>query len=325
MVVAMATNGMSLNVVAPPQEPREPRIPENYMENGREYHAFRKGKYLFPCDEMEMDRHDIYHKFFSVARNGALHSPHIKISAPEEGSYRVLDLGTGTGIWAIDMADRFFRTIREVQGLDLTQIQPQQIPPSLTFLKRDIEGPWHGLGEDSWDMIHMRMMNGSIANWADIYAKIFRHLRPGRGWLEHVELDMYPRCDDGTLPPNSGLMRWTHELFEATAMAYRPLAYNTETRSLLERQGFVDIKEEVIRVPLNSWPGPGEEHQREIGRWYNLGLTQGLEALSLAPLIRVKGWKREDVNALVEEVRRDVCSRGLHVYHTMHIFTARRP
>lgn len=27
-------------------------LPGNYIENRREYHGFRKGKYLFPCDEV---------------------------------------------------------------------------------------------------------------------------------------------------------------------------------------------------------------------------------------------------------------------------------
>ena len=98
--------------------------PSNYYENGRMYGGFRKGKYMFPNDEViwgrlelrcgrsgltwdsaqaEMDRMDIYHKFFLVARREALHS------TPFIPNYdnvpRILDLGTGTGIWAIDMAE----------------------------------------------------------------------------------------------------------------------------------------------------------------------------------------------------------------------------
>lgn len=102
-------------------------LPPNYHENGRAYHGYRKGKYLFPCDEVigtdstisisitsgetselmrrklqaEMDRMDLYHKFFQVARKEKLHS------TPFTPNYdlRILDLGAGTGIWAIDMAE----------------------------------------------------------------------------------------------------------------------------------------------------------------------------------------------------------------------------
>lgn len=78
---------------------------------------------MFPCDEVnalwkwqnsgvgliranlqtEMDRMDIYHKIFSVARRDVLHStPFIPNYDPGP---RILDLGTGTGIWAIDMCE----------------------------------------------------------------------------------------------------------------------------------------------------------------------------------------------------------------------------
>lgn len=52
--------------------------------------------------QQEMDRMDIFHKFFLVARKEVLHT------APLIRNYdgpRILDLGCGTGIWAIDMAE----------------------------------------------------------------------------------------------------------------------------------------------------------------------------------------------------------------------------
>jgi len=27
-------------------------VPQNYLENGRLYHGFRKGVYMYPCDEV---------------------------------------------------------------------------------------------------------------------------------------------------------------------------------------------------------------------------------------------------------------------------------
>jgi hypothetical protein len=84
---------------------------------------------------------------------------------------------------------------------------------------------------------------------------------------------------------------------------------------MLEQQGFVEIQEQVIKVPFNPWPT--DPHMRDIGRWYNLGLSRGVEALTLGPLTRMSGWKKSDVDRLVAEVKRDACVRGYHAYCNM--------
>ena len=77
----------------------------------------------------------------------------------------------------------------------------------------------------------------------------------------------------------------------------------------------MEIQEQVIKVPMNPWPT--DPHLKDIGRWYNLGLTQGLEALSLGPLTRMSGWKTSDVDRLVTEAKRELCSRRIHAYCNM--------
>lgn len=133
--------------------------------------------------------------------------------------------------------------------------------------------------------------------------------------MEHVEIDMFPQCDDGTLPSNSYLVQWATYLMDATARAQRPLAYNTQTRAMLEQAGFVDIDSQVIKVPLNPWHP--DAHMKDVGRWYNLGLTRGLDALSLAPLTRVNQWTIEDVLRLTASAKRDICSKKYHAYCNM--------
>jgi ubiquinone/menaquinone biosynthesis C-methylase UbiE len=51
----------------------------------------------------EKDRMDIYHKIMEVARRGQLHQAPIYVNPNDPP--RILDLGCGTGIWAIDMAE----------------------------------------------------------------------------------------------------------------------------------------------------------------------------------------------------------------------------
>ena len=85
---------------------------------------------------------------------------------------------------------------------------------------------------------------------------------------------------------------------------------------MLERAGFIDIQEQIIRAPYNTWPA--DPHQKEIGRWYNLGITEGLEALSLAPFTRLFHWPAgESIKPFCAAVNREVCTRKIHAYNNM--------
>lgn len=53
-----------------------------------------------PNDEEEQDRMDLVHHLYCLTLKGNLHRAPI----PRD-TQRVLDLGTGTGIWAVDFAE----------------------------------------------------------------------------------------------------------------------------------------------------------------------------------------------------------------------------
>ena len=70
------------------------------FENNRRYHGFREGAYHFPNDEPEQEREDMKHAMIVNLCSGRLHF------APLQHPQRILDVGTGTGIWAIDSTCR---------------------------------------------------------------------------------------------------------------------------------------------------------------------------------------------------------------------------
>jgi hypothetical protein len=153
------------------------------------------------------------------------------------------------------------------------------------------------------------MLHGTVLTFT-------RHLKPGSGWIEQVEIDMKPRCDDGTLPPDSALVQWHNYLTNATECANRPIAFQANTREMLQTAGFIDIREQVIRAPLNGWPT--DPHQKQIGRWYNIGLSEGLGALSAAAFTRINRWNMQDhVEPLLKEVEKEMNKSSMHTYNNM--------
>ncbi len=77
---------------------------------------------------------DLQHHLYLLAFDGKLSL------VPKDGTkqiQRVLDVGTGTGIWAIDYGDEHPEA--QVLGVDLSPIQPEFLPPNVTFEVDDME------------------------------------------------------------------------------------------------------------------------------------------------------------------------------------------
>ena len=116
----------------------------------------------------------------------------------------MLDVGTGSGIWAMDFADTYPGTT--VVGTDLSPIQPTLVPPNLSFEICDLEEPWDT--PLRYDLVHTRLVNGfCVKDWPKFYREAFESLKPG-GWVENQEFDLDVCCSDGSLPPDSKIKEW---------------------------------------------------------------------------------------------------------------------
>ncbi|PLB48193.1 regulator of secondary metabolism LaeA [Aspergillus steynii IBT 23096] len=267
----------------------------------------RERFFLLSCDEREQDRLNFLHKVFSIARRSddLIHVPHLVKG-------RVLDLGCGTGIWAIDVAERYPEMF--VVGVDLSPTQPDRHPPNCEFYAPfDFERQWE-MGEDSWDVMHLRMGWGSVSNWPSLYRRIFAHLRPG-GWFEQVEIDFEPRILTSS-SEHLPLGQWYQAFEYATAQTMRPLTHNPpETFGFLQTAGFAEICHQTIQLPLNQWPP--DPHQREIGRWYGRAFLQLIEAIDLGSLNRTHG--------LITQAKLEASDRSIHTFHVLHVYRAQKP
>ena len=171
-------------------------------ENGRRYHAYQDGSYwvgqslLFlshhpsrvltvsqgPNDEQSCEAENLSHTMYTLTLGGELHLAPIK--APRE----ILDVGTGTGIWAIQMADKFPEA--QVTGTDLSPIQPDLVPENCVFEIDDnsLDWTWE---ENQLDYVHVREMMGSIKDWDLFCNEALRCIAPG-GYIEIMEHSTWP-------------------------------------------------------------------------------------------------------------------------------------
>ena len=55
--------------------------------------------------------------------------------SPSRPPRAILDIATGVGDWAIEMGDRFPKSL--IIGTDLSPIQPAEVPPNVHFFVED--------------------------------------------------------------------------------------------------------------------------------------------------------------------------------------------
>jgi hypothetical protein len=93
----------------------------------------------------------------------------------------------------------------------------------------------------------------------------------------------------------------------------RPLRVDPHrTQTMLADAGFVDIKQEVIHLPVNG--GSLDAYEIDVGRWFNLSLHKSFMGLSMAPLCRAKNWRPEDVQRLEGDVLFEIGERNNRAY-----------
>ena len=104
------------------------RVPRCYSAHETDQAA----AYLYPNDADERERLEFQHKILKDVLHGRNYlAPFSKEHPPR----KVLDIGTGTGTWAIEMGDEF--PWAEVVGVDLSPIQTELVPPNVHFFIDD--------------------------------------------------------------------------------------------------------------------------------------------------------------------------------------------
>ncbi len=197
--------------------------------------------YLLPKDDQEIDRLDRQHYIVRFM----LHENYL---APLQAPGRILDVGCGTGRWAIEMAKAF--PSAEIVGLDIVKPTPDasQRPSNVLFLQRDVlkRLPFT---DHIFDYVHMRFLIGALpaANFQSVINELSRVVRPG-GWIELAEPGPFINAGVGL----ETLWKWM------TALAKRKgidMAAGSHLDKFLKEAGFKHVSKQQIDIPVGDFAG----------------------------------------------------------------------
>jgi len=288
-------------------------IYEFVEENGRTYHKYKEGegKYELPNDETEQNRLDLQHHLFSLTLNGRLH-----LAPIGDDVSKVLDICTGTGIWAIDFALKYPNA--KVIGSDLSPIQPDYVPENCQFEIDDAEDEW--TYSTKFDYIHARQTFTCFRSCPAVITQAFKSLKPG-GWYEMQDMGVLKSNDGST--DGTYVDSWTKYLLQAGTRVGKDWDCARKYTRYFEEAGFVDVHEKVYCWPINTWPKGARN--KELGRWAYANCIESLEAVSLRVMKHGLGWSPEQVDEFLKNVRLDYRNRRIHGYYPIYFVYGRKP
>jgi ubiquinone/menaquinone biosynthesis C-methylase UbiE len=217
--------------------------PRRVFLGGRRYVA--DAPYILPKDLGEINRLDFQHYMLRYFLRSNYLAP---IGQPRD----ILDVGSGTGRWAIQMAQQFPRA--NVFSLDIEPPMERQSavleaqPENCVFVEGDV---LKGLPfpDASFDFVHQRLLMGAIPgpSWPDVVRELVRVTRPG-GWVELVEAAPVP----SNTPALSQLHAWMRA---ATQMRGLDITIGTRIGDLLRQAGLQRVIYRELPIPIGAYAG----------------------------------------------------------------------
>ncbi|ORY60736.1 S-adenosyl-L-methionine-dependent methyltransferase [Pseudomassariella vexata] len=225
--------------------------------------------------------------------------------APVQSPEYVLDIATGTGIWALEYADQNPKS--KVVGTDLSRIQPSPWVTNCSFERENSEmAEW--LFPYKFDYIHLRAVLTCFDDITTVIKKSFDHMNAG-GYIEFMD------------PGAPAFERWNELFAKGAAAIGRDMPRTRLYKDYLFETGFVDVVERLVPMPINPWPpDPGF---KQMGRFGEQNMLKVID--SLRKLTGLAGLTPEATEELIAQAKREIGDRRNHTYFPWYVVYARKP
>lgn len=129
--------------------------------------------------------------------------------------------------------------------------------------------------------------------------------------------------DDGTLPENSALQRWSKSISEAADAFGTSLNSTIQIKEMMEQAGFADVEEHVVKLPIGPWPK--NKQLKTVGAFELVNMVDGIEGLTMRLFSKALGMPVDEIQVLLMNVRKEAKNSKIHSYYPFYIIFGRKP
>ncbi|KAJ7745375.1 hypothetical protein B0H16DRAFT_1856372 [Mycena metata] len=243
----------------------------------RRYQAFPGSKYALPSDEQEGD-------LVNVRRLLLQHKTLRKIFGGNIIFAPVLDVGTGSGTWILDLATSVDTSVSMVGNFNFRVGSVLHLPAD-----------W----SNTFSLVHQRLLILALQahEWTIARQEVYRVLRPG-GWIQIDESTPWYEAKY----PGKPCMEKLAALFNCVARACNLYINCTDNMStMLAQAGFVDIQTKSGIQEMGKWAG-------DVGvanRVNHIGVLGGIKT----PVLQAGGFgyvsSEAEYDALLEGLEKE--------------------
>lgn len=230
---------------------------DQHAQDTRRY--LEDSPYMLPKDEEEDNRINLqHHALYSAIGNHYI--------APISPNLRtILDVGTGTGIWADQMARLFPYAV--VVGLDLALSSFKVSPSENCFLCQGNVLTGLPFPDSFFSYTHQRLLVAAIPaeQWPGAIRELVRVTRPG-GWVELVEIDN--RMNNAG-PATAKVQKFMEEITTNLGFNWEIVRKLGE---ILKQEGLQHVETQQIPIPVGEWAG-------RVGKMMKIDLLSATNAL----------------------------------------------